>query len=126
MTERPNKYCYPNLTLDKDHKCLQYKFKTLCNNHQDCRYYDHINKCLNIDHDLCNTYTNETECKDLCHWNEHEQSCNVKKSLSDIANNIKTTIPSNTLNNIDFNSNSLDLEKVDTLYMDYIIKSMVK
>ena len=123
MQDRTNKYCYPNLTLKKDHACLQHKFKTVCNNDQNCRYYANINKCLNRAHDLCNTYTKDNCNKDdLCHWNEPEQSCNVKKSLSDIANNIKTTLPSNTLN-IDFNSNSLDPDKVDTLYMDYIIES---
>ena len=119
-----NKYCYPNLTLEKDHTCLnKNKNKNTCSSDPDCRYYDHINKCLNIDHDLCNTYT-EDNCNkdDLCHWNEHEQSCNVKKSLSNLANNINTTIPSNHISNIDFNSNSLNPSKA-SIYKHYIIDS---
>ena len=118
-----NKYCYPNLTLDKDHTCLN-KQKNICSSDPDCRYYDHINKCLNIDHDLCNTYTEDDNCNkdDLCHWNDYEKSCNVKKSLSNLANNINTTIPSNYISNIDFNSNSLNPSKA-SIYKHYIIDS---
>lgn len=79
---------------------------------------------MNIDHDLCNTYTEDDNCNkdDLCHWNDYEKSCNVKKSLSNLANNINTTIPSNHISNIDFNSNSLNPSKA-SIYKHYIIDS---
>ena len=104
-----------------DNDCLEKNEQECNNNNEKCRYYSHIDKCLSINHDLCNSKEDKDGCTptEMCNWNTKLNKCKPNRNIKNMKYNNKYNNLNKLSKRMNEAKNGLDTLPIDNLYDEY-------